>query len=319
LHNNDAFSVSQSNVNLDHMELLIHLSLEKDMFNLGFGIEKYHPSSLMLALTTGLKSPVLMHQLLAFSSRHLAYVHPERFTFYDHQAVALQTKAISLFNTTFAASGVDRSNCVVIVLFASILGHHTLADTLAMRPLEGLHAFIKHHVGCIETHRGIYTIAETAWPMLMESELEPILSLSHAFTSREPKGEHCKLVSDMVDASDGLDSMQKEACRTALRYLQVGLDAATADGEEDNRYHMVCTWTMLLTPDFANLLSAMRPEALVILAYYAQLLHYARDLWQVRDASTYIFGLVYDCIDESWRPWLEEPRRVIRAHQVSTS
>lgn len=170
------------------------------MFNLGFGIEKYHPFGLMLALSTSLKSPVLMHQLLAFSSRHLAYVHPERFAFYDHQAVALQTMAISLFNTTYAATSVDQSNCVIIVLFASILGHHTLADALVMRPSGGLHAFIEHYIRCIETHRGIYTIAETAWPMLMESELEPILSLSQAFTSRKAKGQHCKLAKDMVES-----------------------------------------------------------------------------------------------------------------------
>src|SRR5690242_10264921 len=110
---NAAYPVSDGDVNLDHMELMIHLSLSKDMFNLAFGIEKYHPSSLMLALSTSLRSRVLMHQVLAFSSRHLAYIHPERFAFYEHQAVALQTKAISLFNATYASPGVDQSNCVI--------------------------------------------------------------------------------------------------------------------------------------------------------------------------------------------------------------
>lgn len=294
------------------MELMIHLSLSKDMFNLAFGIEKYHPSSLMLALSTSLRSRVLMHQVLAFSSRHLAYIHPERFAFYEHQAVALQTKAISLFNATYASPGVDQSNCVIIVLFASILGHHTLADALAMRPAGGLQAFIQHYVRCIETHRGIYTIAMTAWPMLMQSELEPVLSLSKAFTSREPQGEHCKLAKEMVEASDQLDATEKQACRIALRYLQVGLDAATAEGEEENRYHMVCTWAMLLEPEFARLLRHMRSEALVILAYYAQMLYYARKLWQVRDAGAYLFDLVDKHLDEGWEHWLEPPRSVMQ-------
>ncbi|KAF3041891.1 hypothetical protein E8E12_005173 [Didymella heteroderae] len=294
------------------MELLIHLSLEKDMFNLAFGIEAYHPSGLMLALSTSLKSPVLMHQLLAFSSRHLAYVHPERSAFYEHQAVALQTRAISMFNAAYASSGVYQSNCVIIVLFASILGHHTLADALAMRPAEGLQAFMQHYVRCIETHRGIYTIAETAWPMLMQSELQPILSLSQAFTSREPRGQHCRLAKEMVEASSKLDEIEKEACLTALRYLQVGFDAATAEGKEENRFHMVCTWTMLLEPRFAKLLQAMQPEALVILAYYAEMLHHAKDLWQVRDAGTYIFTLVSNHLDESAKQWLEPPRKTIQ-------
>ena len=290
------------------MELLMHLSLEKDMFNLGFGIENYHPSGMMLALSTTLRSPVLMHQLLAFSSRHLAYVHPERSAFYERQAVTLQTKAISLFNTTYTANGVDKSNCVVVLLFASVLGHHTLADALALRPTGGLGAFIEHYVRCIETHRGIDTIAKIAWPMLMKSELEPILSLSHAFTSREPKGHHCQLALDMVDNSSVLDEEDKKACRSALHYLQVGLDAATGTDEDENRFHMICTWTMLLTPRMARLLSAMRPEGLVILGYYAEMLHYGRQLWQVRNAGTYILGLIIEYLDAGWARWLEPAR-----------
>lgn len=301
----------QGEVNLNHTELLIHLSLEKDMFNLGFALENNHPSGMILALSTSLKSPMLMHQLLAFSSRHLAYVHPERFTFYDRQAVALQTRAISLFNATNTATGVNQSNCVVILLFASILGHHTLADALALRPPGGIHAFVEHYIQCIETHRGIYTIAKTAWPMLMESELEPILSLSHAFTSREPKGHHCQPAFSMVNESNNLDEKEKEACLSALHYLQVGMDAATSDREESNRYQMICTWTMLLTPTFTRLLATMRPEALVILAYYAEMLHHGRELWQVCGAGAYMLGLIIDYLGVGWCRWLDRPRETV--------
>jgi hypothetical protein len=297
------------------MELLIHLTLNKDMFNLGFGIEEYHPSGLTLALSTNLKSPVLMHQLLAFSSRHLAYLHPERFTFYDHQAVALQTKAISLFNTTYSTRNIDQANCVPVVLFASILGHHTLTDALAWRHPDGIQSFIRHFVQCISTHRGIHTIATTTWPMLMESSLSPILSISHGFTSRSPKGQHCTAASSMVRESSSLSPAEKEASLSALRYLQVGFDAATAEeGEEQNRHHMVCTWPMLLTPSFTSLLSTLHPEALVVLAHYAEILHYARGLWQVRDAGVYILGMILDYLDGTWVQWLIRVRRTVFGH-----
>ncbi len=133
---------------MDHMELLFHWSLDKDMFNFAVCIEDYHRSGLMLALITSLESPALTHQLLAFSSRHLAHKQPERSTFYCRQAVALQTKVISLFNSTHIAScvGVDHSNCVVILLFASILGHHTLADALAMQTPGDAFAFVGKYV-----------------------------------------------------------------------------------------------------------------------------------------------------------------------------
>lgn len=294
------------------MELLIHLTLNKDMFNLGFGIEEYNPAGLTLALSTNLKSPVLMHQLLAFSSRHLAYLHPERFTFYDHQAVALQTKAISLFNSTFTTRKIYESNCVPVVLFASILGHHTLTDALAWRRPGGIRSFLHHFVQCISTHRGIHTIATTTWPLLMESSLSSILSLSKAFTSRSPKGQHCTAASSLILGSSTLSSAEKDACLSALRYLQIGFDAATAEeGEVQNRHHMVCTWSMLLTPRFTGLLSWLRPEALVVLAHYAEILHYARELWQIRDAGKYILGLILDHLDGTWPQWLVRARQTV--------
>ena len=74
-------------IDFDDMEPLMDLILEKDMFNLGFGIEEFHPSGSMAESKTNFKALVLIHQLFAFASRHLAYVHPGRLYFHNHQAV----------------------------------------------------------------------------------------------------------------------------------------------------------------------------------------------------------------------------------------
>lgn len=119
----------------------------------------------------------------------------------------------------------------------------------------------------------------------------------------------------MVLESSSISPAEKDACLSALRYLQVGFDAATAEeGEEQNRHHMVCTWPMLLTPSFTSLLSTLRPEALVVLAHYAEILHYARELWQVRDAGVYILGMILDYLDGTWAQWLIRARRTVFGH-----
>lgn len=302
-------------VDVNHMELLIHLSLERDMFNLAVGVEDYHPSGLTLALTTSLKSPALMHQLLAFSSRHLAYKHPERSTFYSHQAVALQTSAITLFNAMYAASSfsIDQSNCVIILLFASVLGHHTLADALVLRSPGDIQTFAGHYVQCIETHRGIFTIAGVAWPMLMQSKLRPILSQSLAFTSREPEGRHCQRGLEVIESSRMLSEEGREACRAALRYIQVGLDAMGSEKEEGNRYQMICSWTLLVTPDFSSLLVAMQPEALMVLAHYGEMLHGGRHLWQIGDVGAHIVGIVAEHLGGDWSTCLAGPLQAVSA------
>jgi hypothetical protein len=283
------------------------------VFSLGADISAY-PSGFSLALKTGLSSPYLLHQLLAFSARHLAFLHPERSTSYLHQAFTLQTRAISLFNAAWTEE-VNQSNCVAILLFSSILGHHLLADTLAKRDPGGLDAFMARYVQCVGMHRGIHTIAKTAWPLLMESELEPILSWSSGFTSRPPRGSHCQQLRELVDGSEGLREQDKEACRLAIQYLQVGFDAALAvEGEEElkaNRHQMIFSWTMLAPPEFTGLLAAKRPEVLVLLAYYALLLHYGRKMWQVGDAGAYILGIIVDYLGPEWGHWLEYPRATV--------
>ena len=302
-------------LNFAHIELFIHLNLDKELFNLGAGAKAW-PSSLPLALKIGLASPYLLYQLLAFSARHLAYLYPTRSAPYLHQAVTLQTRAVSLFNAAWTED-VDRENCVAVLLFSSILGHHLLADTLAKRIPGGLDAFMTHYVQCLEMHRGIYTVASAGWPLLMESELEPILSSSSGFTSREPRGDQCRLVGELIDRSEALGEKDKEACRVAIRYLQVGIDAVLAeekeDGEEElgNRYQMIFSWTMLAPPEFTGLLAAKRPEILVLLGYYALMLHYGRKLWQVGGAGAYMLGMIVDYLGPGWDHWLEHPRKVI--------
>ncbi|KAJ5317811.1 hypothetical protein N7508_002319 [Penicillium antarcticum] len=303
---------SEENINLKHMELLIHLTTNKDTFSLGLTAnDDSTGSELAFALKTSLESPYLLHQLLAFSARHLAYLHPDRPDSYLHQAVTLQTSAASLF--TAVGTEVNQSNCVAVLLFSSILGHQLLADTLAKRPPEGLDEFMTSYVQFVEMHRGIHTIAMTAWPQLMKTELEPILSWSSQFTAREPRGHDCQQVRELIVGSKSLLEDEKKTCLPVIDYLQVGFDAVSADEEQGNRHHMLCTWPMLGSSEFTALLAAKQHEALVILAYYALLLHHGRHLWQVQDAGVYMLQIITVYLGTGWDYWLEYPRRGIFA------
>lgn len=318
--NNQQSPALEETINFNHMELLIHLIFDKDVFELGGGISD---SDISIALKTGLEAPYLLHQLLAFSARHLAFRYPERRDSYLRQAVILQTNAVSLFNGT--SINVNESNCVATLLFSTILGHQLLVDTLVKRGPGGLDAFITQYVHFLKMHRGIYTIASTAWPLLMESELEPILSLSSVFTSRAPRGNDCQQIVELVDGADDLGDEDKEACQLALKYLQIGFDAVFMEEKEirlekEIRYQMIFSWTMLAPPGFTSLLETKRPEVLVILGYYALLLHYGRKLWQVGNAGAYILGIIMDDLGLEWHRFLEYPRQRITGDvQMSSS
>ncbi|ORY05578.1 hypothetical protein BCR34DRAFT_543868 [Clohesyomyces aquaticus] len=292
-------------INLSHMELLIHLSIDKGMFNLSDDVDDHH-GGITFALHKGLEFPYLMHQMLAYSARHLAFLHPEPLAPYLGLAIALQTRAISLFNA--ASTQVDESNCVAVLLFSTALGHHLLADTLAKRTPGGLEAFITHYIQCMETQRGIYTIARSAWPLLLETELETVLRASVGFTSQIPKGNHCRQLRELIEESQGLTDADKEACGVAIHYLQIGFDAILAEKEHSYRHQMIFSWSMLAPPEFVALLAAKRPEALIVLAYYALMLYHGRSMWQVGDAGTFLMNIIVEYLGPEWGRWLQNPR-----------
>ncbi|KAF1982596.1 hypothetical protein K402DRAFT_397322 [Aulographum hederae CBS 113979] len=256
-------------INFNQMELFAHLILSREeMFNLAFETPD-EGDGISLAVNASLESPFLLYQLLAFSACHLAFLRPERSAEFSRQAVALQslqTRAVSLFNAAWTK--VDGSNCVAVLLFSTALGHHLLADTLAKRTPTGLEAFIAHYVQCVELHRGIYTVAMSAWPLLMESHLEPVLSLSSSFTSRLPKGRHCQPIKTLLDSAEELAETDKQACMQSVHYLQIGFDAVFAkeEGEHGIRHQMIFLWSMLAPPELTRLLASRRPEVLVLLA-----------------------------------------------------
>jgi hypothetical protein len=116
----------------------------------------------------------------------------------------------------------------------------------------------------------------------------------------------------LLQGAQHLGEEEKQACASAIRYLQVGLDAVRAnDCAPISRYQMVCEWTMLVSPQFTALLSAKQPIALVVLCHYAALLHHARHLWQVGDVAVYIFDFVMQYLGTEWEYWLQYPRSVI--------
>ncbi|KAK0747373.1 hypothetical protein B0T21DRAFT_3185 [Apiosordaria backusii] len=308
-------------LNLHHLHLLIHLTSSKDIFDFGATHHRATENSaaLALALKKGLEAPYLLYQLLAFSARHLAHLHPSQSQTYLEQAITLQTQGVSLFNVAQLRQ-VDESNCVCFLIYSGILGHHLLADALSLRdrPLDD---FLAQYARCASLHRGVRMIAVSSWPLLMEeSELVGMLSWSQGFMTREPHGQQCSLITEMVEASASLDRNEKEACHEAIKFLQVGFDSVlSADWEEHgreagskgNKHQMTYSWSVVVPPEFMVLMADKRPEALVVLGYFCVLLHHAREIWQVRDAGRYVFGLVDGFLDEKWRCWLDWPREIM--------
>lgn len=289
------------------MELLSHFTLSPDLFNLGDRLDA-DLASLSYSIELALAFPYLLYQLLAFSARHLAFLRPSRHQHYNILAVSLQSRAISLFNDAGSSRSIDKSNCVPILLFSVALGHHMLADLLeqSARGQDDLDSFLRRFVQCVKTNRGIFNVCCSAWPLLIDSKLQPILTISASFTSKDPAGDDCGRVFRLLDASPELTQHEKEACCEATRYLQIGFDALRFEHpvHGHNRYSMVFSWTMLISPTYATMLEEKKPQALVVLAHYMLLLHSGRSMWQIGDSGMSLLNLLEDHLGSEWKHWI---------------
>lgn len=282
----------ESVINLEHMKLLFHSIDATDLFSLG-GDRTIHQESLTTSdiIDLGIQYPYLLHELCAFSARHLANLDLDKAGSYLHHAITLQTRAVSLFNNSYEP--ITQETCVPTLLFATTLGHHIFTDTMSRRDGNDLELFLLHFSQCLDTLQGVYVIFQEARPFWKKSVLADILSRSTSLTSRNPVGNQCQRVAELVELSSNLTRDEKQACHEAIRYLQVGFDALLAEHEEPgNRYQMLFLWCVLVPKGFIALCSRKSIEALIALGYYAVLLQHGRAMWQVEDAGDYMLGIL---------------------------
>ena len=288
-------------VNLGHMELLIR-------FNLGLPVpemdDELREKGTRVALNASADAPYLLHEIMAFSARHLAALRPEKSQEYLAQSVRLQNVAISHFNV--GQVQVDESNCVAMILFSSILGRHLLIDALAVRTPDFAH-FLARYTQHTRIRQGLRAVAKGSWPLLLQTDLKAFLSWGSRIMQSPGEGPECDSLRHLISQSS-LPVDAAEACGKAIDALQAGFDELRSlEGEGALRCQIVYMWSIMAPMEFLDLLEQHHPEAIVILAYYAVLLHGARSTWQIGDSGAYIVNSISQFLGPHWSQWLSWP------------
>ena len=68
---------------------------------------------------------------------------------------------------------------------------------------------------------------------------------------------------------------------------------------------------MTSSHDYLRLLTEQRPEALILLAYYAVILHRRRRSWIIGDAGRLLITAISSHLGRHWQPLLEWPRQQV--------
>ncbi|KAJ4559770.1 hypothetical protein HRR90_000048 [Exophiala dermatitidis] len=293
---------------MTHLELFHNLSTAEFQDFEASGQSDVIPASIYMK--HALTRPYLMHQLLASSALHLSRKKPESQNRYRTYATGLQTRALALFNESHPVLEVTRANYAPIFLFSSLVGLHAICETLHYQRNgagagAGLEEFVERLVhGLSSSH------------LLRDTELGPGLERSRTLlqTVRSAGGGECDSLRNMIDATDS--DVSRTAYRDAVAHLQHVFDVQqrrVADGGAGGAdMPLLFTWPVLVSSEYLALLRQRQPQALVILAHYAVLLHRGRRFWLLGDGGQFLIESICATLGPKWQKWLEFPKSALR-------
>lgn len=264
-----------------------------------------------MAIRHAVEAPYLIDQLLAFSALHCAHSRPDHAPTFRHLATELQTRGVAYFAKETERLGAgDVNHGPPQFLYATLLSLQTLAETLAYLRSD-FDMFIERFIDCLHLHRGILYFVKPQMQVLMQSELEPILALTQIQLPRDPRrGNETDPLNALLASSPDLPPAHANACHEASRLLQWAFDLSARLPQSDIP-HAVSGWSVVVPPEFVDVLRERRPEALVVMAFYGALIHRTRRYWVCGGNGAYMIGAIARHLGERWRGALQWPLEML--------
>ncbi|KAK0615576.1 hypothetical protein B0T17DRAFT_619213 [Bombardia bombarda] len=313
-----AADLEEHRYNLLHMSLLHH-------YNTTFAKSKgtFQPEVCrqmhQLYLTEAFATPYLMDELLSLSAAHKSITcpAPEEKAHYLVESTRLQTRSLARFNAAHdgGLASISADNCVRIFIFSTLLGHHMLFETFAVHRRQGsgsvdtnvFSLVLDKFVQCLGLHRGISIIAGVSWPSLGRQMKARFGSEDDLARANLQVWMAAKVWEDGEAAAEVMQDMFD----SLKAGMVISRDGTSVYREARNIVLLIQEWPVRLPAGYIDLLHQRWPEALVILAYYAVLLHRARSYWAAGDAGAFLIRSITAHLGGYWAEWLRWPNHVL--------
>lgn len=289
-----------------HLELLDHL--KSHLIGVTRSVQPGIVRMLELAYSEGLREAYLMDELLALAAAHKStIITGELQHLYHTESTKLQTRALA--QVSLHKDVVTEDNSLALFAFSTILGQHVLFDIFSSA--ADLPTTLDKLVQCFDLHQGIRVTAGEAWKK------------AHAVLHDESLGnqsyvmENAQLTTTGADCDgllhhlrhSGMDQQTIHVYSNTIKVLQYLFDSVHSSRARSAV--AVQEWPVRVTHDYISLLRQRRPEALAVLAYYAVLLHYARNYWAIGDSGYFLIHSISRHLGDYWADWLAWPKQVI--------
>ena len=293
-------------INIHHVELFYHFTTDTCQT---IAISSSHVDIYKRMVTErAFQQPCLLAEIIAFSACHMSLKRPDNAAIYHEIASSQQTCALAEFNGIL--NSVDETTCLDVLLFSHLIALHVFWDIFASID-DDFSVFLDRLLGCIRMLRGINVVIRTWWNFLVQTELGAIiLNADQQQNTPKPSSQECDHLRAMVDDADISVTSMGVYCE-ALDSLQTYFDSENVFATPANSTHQVFAWLVVASEGYTDLLDQRRPEALVILAYYALLLHRRDQSWVIGDAGKRLLMHIRSYLGRRWDRWLEYPTRLM--------
>ncbi len=220
----------------------------------------------------------------------------------------MQSNALAGFHELMG--NVDGTNCVDVLLLSHHVGLHVFFDTVnALRDDFG--EFLQRLTACIRLLNGVKIIVNTWRAELEQSEVGLLMRDAVRRQNKVlPSRGECYDLQAMISSAD-LSQASIYTCSVTIENLQHWLDIENSLDKPSASSNMIFSWLITLSSEFTDLLDQRKPEAMVILAYYAVLLHKRRGSWIVGDAGIQLFRCVNQYLGSVWQGWMVWPLSIL--------
>ncbi|KAK7458379.1 hypothetical protein CaCOL14_006812 [Colletotrichum acutatum] len=267
-----------------------------------------------LTYAEALKAPYLMDQVLAFTAAYKSTVtiNEETKALYLTQATGLQTRAIG--HLDFSGFQVNEDNVMALFCFSLLLGQQTLFEAFAAA--TSIPTVLDKLVQCLTLHHGIRGIVAEAMGKF-HGHMQKVLPHNPAYSMENGtqvlRGNECDSLLQRLTENE-MNEQTRDVYIDVVKILQYLFDSVRS--EESRRLIVIQEWPVRVSQEYIRLLQQRRPEALVLLSYYAVLLHWAKDYWAVGGSGEFLIKATSDHLGTYWKEWLEWPNDMLKQGEM---
>ncbi|KAK1992205.1 hypothetical protein LX36DRAFT_588905, partial [Colletotrichum falcatum] len=247
----------------------------------------------------------LLHGILAVSAIHVAHCYPEKRVEYSTISARHQSIALSKFSPVLTDMGEKQADAYVLhAICIFLLNTYSISNPSGpITPKDVAQSFIllqgiQSIIALPFVHRYISNGPLARW--LYQGGVEPAIT-----------GDYAAKIDALLNLTRNMAPSDDTAtCQSALESLKITFAGVSTP---QHRSGLVWRWAVSLPQPFLELISQNHPMALVILMYYAALVHaLERNMWYIVDWGKNVASTLEKAIQEPWKEWIQWPLRCIR-------